>query len=356
MLRALPGCRELCWLLAGVMALATAAGARQDQSAARVTAHYEQGKAVYNFYCYQCHAYAGDARTLASTFLDPKPRDFTASDPEKLHSGKMVNAVTHGRAGTAMVSFADVLDSREIEAVVDFIRSEFMQGTRPALIYHTPENGWQNHQRYAVAFPFASGELPLDTPWEELTAAQRQGKRLFMDACISCHDRARVRNEGTIWELRSLSYPRRHYDHTRPLDLISGASPYALHDQPPVSDGLSPAEHRGARLFQVNCAFCHAADGTARNWIGSFLQPRPRDLTSPAIRKRSRSSLKSVIRTGLQGTSMPAWKDILDDGQIDDIIAYLQRGPAEPKDSSAAALQNTANDASSAPQWLTVSP
>ncbi len=78
-------------------------------------------KAVYNFYCYQCHAYAGDARTLASTFLDPKPRNFTATDPQQLRRGQMVDAITHGRAGTAMVSFSDVLDGQEIEAVVDFI-------------------------------------------------------------------------------------------------------------------------------------------------------------------------------------------------------------------------------------------
>ena len=348
----MPGSREFCLLVSGVLALTGAAAARQDQAPGTITEEYRQGKAVYNFYCYQCHAYAGDARTLASTFLDPKPRNFTASDPDELNREQMVDAITNGRAGTAMVSFGDVLDSRKIQAVVDFIRREFMQGERPALIYHTAENGWENHQRYAIAFPFASGELALDTPWEELTAAQRQGKRLFMDACISCHDRARVRDEGTIWELRALSYPRKHYDHSRPLDNVSGASPYAVHDKPPLIDGLSPAVHRGERLFQVNCAFCHAADGTARNWIGSFLEPHPRDLTSSAIQKRSNSSLKHVIKEGLQGTSMPAWKEILDDRQIDDIIAYLKQGLAGDEINGALVPANSDYQPSAAPRWL----
>ena len=178
-----------------------------------------KGKTAYNFYCYQCHGYSGDARTLASSFLDPKPRNFSATDPGSLGRKKMIEAVTHGRHGTAMTSFSSVLNSDEISAVVDYIRATFMQGSKPGFIYHTPENGWDGHDRYQDAFPFASGEIPLDTDWGELTSAQQNGKRLFMQSCISCHDRARVINEGAIWELRALSWPRKHYTHTVPVDL-----------------------------------------------------------------------------------------------------------------------------------------
>jgi len=154
----------------------------------------------------------------------------------------------------------------------------------------------------------------------------------------------------------SAAYPREHYDHTRPLDNISGASPYAMHDRPPVTAGLAPLEQRGERLFQINCAFCHAADGTARNWIGSFLEPHPRDLTSSAILKRDNYSLKHVIKEGLQGTSMPAWKANLNDDQIDDIIAYLKRGLAGSENSSPATPQNPADAPSSPPYWLPAKP
>ena len=287
------------------------------------------GKAVYDFYCYQCHAYAGDAQTLASTFLDPGPRNFTAADPDTLTRERMIDAVTGGRTGTAMVSFASVLDTAEIAAVVDYIRSEFMQGERPESIYHTAANGWESHERYATAFPFASGEIPLDTDWESLTPSQQQGKRLFMTACISCHDRARVTDEGSAWELRPLSYPRRHYNHARPLDSISGASPYALHDVQPRLENLTAAERRGEALYQQNCAFCHAADGTARNWIGSFLEPHPRDLTGLQLAPEDMQRLRTVIQQGLPGTSMPAWKDVLDETQIGNILAYLQRALTE---------------------------
>ncbi len=46
--------------------------------AAKLDTH-EQGRAVYNFRCYFCHGYSGDAKTLAATYLQPPPRDFSAA-------------------------------------------------------------------------------------------------------------------------------------------------------------------------------------------------------------------------------------------------------------------------------------
>lgn len=283
------------------------------------------GKLSYDFYCYQCHGYAGDARTLASTYLSPAPRDFTATSPEKLTQQAMIDAVTHGRDGTAMVSFSSVLNSEEINKVVRYIRESFMQNVRQPYIYHTAENGWPNHQRYKNAFPFASGKLPLDTPWQQLSEDQKTGKTLFMQSCVSCHDRSVVNDEGPIWELRPLSYPRKHYDHRAPLDSISGASPYQVHEQVEDISQLNQQQQRGAVLFQQNCAFCHAADATGKNWIGRFMEPHARDLTSAQIIQRPEQPLLAIIRDGLENTSMPAWKHVLSDNQIIDIIHYLKR-------------------------------
>ena len=77
-------------------------------------------------------------------------------------------------------------------------------------------------------------------------------------------------------------------------------------------------------LYLENCEFCHAADGTGKNWIGSFLEPRPRDFTSSEFRLlQAPSALRELIKGGLEGTSMPAWRHVLSDDQIDDIIAYM---------------------------------
>lgn len=148
------------------------------------------GREVYNNHCYFCHGYDGKADTVASSFLSPRPVDFT-HPPPGLDRDKMIAAVTRGKKGTAMVGFGDVLSRGEIAAVVDFIRATFMHGKTTGAYYHTPANGWPDMQRYAPAFPFALGKISVDAPADRLTPRQRRGKRLFMSSCITCHGRGR---------------------------------------------------------------------------------------------------------------------------------------------------------------------
>lgn len=288
------------------------------------------GRKVYNERCYFCHGYNGDAKTIAATYLSPPPRDFTRADPAKLSRERMIAAVTHGRAGTAMKGFSGLLSADEIAAVVDYVRTDFMLKKRRNTAYHTPENGWPNHERYAAAFPFALGEIAIDTPWDTLSPVQQAGLRLFRTSCISCHDGVHLRDEGAVWDPRAVSFPRGGYRHDveQPddVDAVSGATPYAKHDRPPKLAQLTPQERQGEALFQANCAFCHAADGTARNWIGRFLEPHPRDLTDPAAMKgMTRARLKQVIRDGVPGTPMSAWKQVLSEAEIEAVVAYVAR-------------------------------
>jgi cytochrome c oxidase cbb3-type subunit 3 len=285
----------------------------------------EAGRHIYYSRCSHCHGYAGDAHTVASTYLDPKPRNFSASSPAQLSREHMLDAISHGRPGTAMQPFSGILNPAEIAAVADYVRSEFMRGRSGGARYHTPANGWNDHERHAIAFPFASGEMTLDRPVAELSAEQRTGRRLFLAACVVCHDRAQA---GANRELRPLSYPRNGHTPGKAfaLDGMASASPYRLHDQPPRISGLGAQEKRGEALFRNNCAFCHAADGTARNWIGSFLQPHPRDFTDREFMSRmTRTRMAAAIREGLPGTSMPAWKTVLSEPDIRALVAYVSR-------------------------------
>ena len=195
--------------------------------------------------------------------------------------------------------------------------------------YHTAENGWENHERFRIAYPFATGEIALDTPAQSLDASQRAGRRLYFTSCVSCHDRAGTQDAQPVWEPKVLSYPRlgfRPGDAGNAPDAWSGATPYARHEVPPRLDRATGAEREGERLFQNNCAFCHAADGTGRNWIGTFLDPNPRDLTdADFMGGLTRERLGEAIRRGVPGTSMPAWDSVLAKHEIDAIIAYIHR-------------------------------
>ncbi|MBF0135896.1 MAG: c-type cytochrome [Magnetococcales bacterium] len=290
---------------------------------------HEAGRKIYNFRCYFCHGYSGDARTLAATYLDPKPRNFIATPPETLPFERMVQIITHGRPGTAMAGFQSILTPVEILLVAQFVHQEFLLDRATNTRYHTPENGWERHERYQAAFPFATGRLPIDADDGELTPEQIQGKRLFLATCITCHDRAAVREDGPVWEPRAVSYPRGGYSHRAPpppLDAVAQATPYAKHDIPPHFPELTPRERQGEKLYQDNCAFCHAADGTGQNWIGTFLEPHPRNLTNPDfMATMTRTRLAETIRHGLPDTSMPAWNAVLDESAIQAIVDYISK-------------------------------
>ena len=215
----------------------------------------------------------------------------------------------------------------------DLVR-EFVDAKRPNTRYHTRENGWPDHERFRAAFPFATGAIALDTPWEALSETDAQGKRLFLNACISCHDRAVVGDEGPAWSARPVSYPRAGFvfepDGSPPVDALSGASVYARHDVAPAVERHPPRAVLGKQLFEANCAFCHGADGTGKNWIGRFMEPPARDLTTLTAASMPRERLVATIRDGLEGRSMPAWRDVMTPAQIDAVADYVSRAFMQP--------------------------
>ena len=289
---------------------------------------HEAGRKIYNFRCYFCHGYSGNAQTVAASLLSPPPVDFTHADASRFTAEHIVSVLQNGKPGTAMQPFRDILSATQMQQVATFVVDEFVRQQAINTYYHTVENGWPDHQRYRAAFPFATGEIPATQSWESLSAEQASGKRLFLSSCVICHDRG---NGRAIWEARPLSYPRNDYNHTAPpsppaLDAMTSASPYLLHDIVPQIANLTEEEQRGEKLFQNNCAFCHAADGTGKNWIGSFLEPHPRNLRDPDfMRGMTRTRLTATIREGLPNTSMPAWKSVFSAADIAAVVAYVAK-------------------------------
>jgi cytochrome c oxidase cbb3-type subunit 3 len=304
-------------------------GKGKGKAAAATATGHALGREVYNFRCYFCHGYSGDGRTLAASYLTPKPRDFSADSATTLPRERIVDAVRSGRPGTAMQSFRGILSEAEIAAVAGFVADEFVRDKAPNTAYHTLANGWPDHGRYAVAFPFARGELALDTPVEALDTQQRAGRQLFLSTCVSCHDRARVADDGPAWSARPVSFPRMGFApgqaNPAPVDAVSSASVYAKHEVVPRVAGLTPQQRRGEALFQANCAFCHGGDGSGKNWIGQFMEPKARDLTQYTAQAMPPQRLRQVIRDGLPGTSMPAWQAVLKPAQIDAVAGYVER-------------------------------
>jgi cytochrome c oxidase cbb3-type subunit 3 len=293
-----------------------------DQSADPVL--IEEGRIIYEFYCYQCHGYSGEAETLAALNMRPRPRNFAATALDGVSVERMRESVSRGRPGTAMVSFQATIGSHGVKAVVAYVRGQLMDRVDPRGRYHTKENGWPDHDRYIDAFPFVTGQLSTRPDIEALSASQHRGYRLYMWSCVTCHDSHD--EEPLKWDPRATSYPRRHFGPASGYDAVTRATPYSAHNLAPKFDDLTEPQQRGEALYAENCAFCHAGDGTGKNWIGQFLQPHPRDLTLPGfLSALPDEMLAERIRQGSANTSMPAWKDVLTDGQISDLMQYLRR-------------------------------
>jgi mono/diheme cytochrome c family protein len=103
------------------------------------------------------------------------------------------------------------------------------------------------------------------------------------------------------------------------------------------------ARRRGEQLYQANCALCHGARLDGKGIRRANLNTPPRDFTDSQWQlTTSPRRMFFMIREGVPGTAMPAWKS-LDEAETWDLVAYLRTpaattdrpspGPARPPDS-----------------------
>jgi mono/diheme cytochrome c family protein len=79
----------------------------------------------------------------------------------------------------------------------------------------------------------------------------------------------------------------------------------------------------GAKLFSTNCEVCHGVEGHGDGPAGQSLDPQPKNL----------AELQSVagddylfwrVSDGKPGTSMVAWKGILSEEQIWQVVSFIR--------------------------------
>ena len=91
-------------------------------------ADLETGRDIFYKHCKACHGDKGDGKTFAANVLNPPPKNFTVEESKKeLPEKRMIQSVTKGRKGTAMMPWESNLTQKEIRAVVHYIRKKLMQ-------------------------------------------------------------------------------------------------------------------------------------------------------------------------------------------------------------------------------------
>ena len=88
----------------------------------------ETGRDIFFKHCRACHGDKGNGKTFAANVLNPPPKNFTSENSkQELTEDRMIESVTEGRKGTAMMPWKSRLTQQEIHAVVLYIRKNLMQ-------------------------------------------------------------------------------------------------------------------------------------------------------------------------------------------------------------------------------------
>ncbi len=134
---------------------------------------------------------------------------------------------------------------------------------------------------------------------------------------------------GFVWAgLYNVGATRQH------LQSVFSVLEFAMHrsvrlharniEPPPLED--EAMVRRGATCFHDKCVQCHGAPGVAPGDIGKSMQPLPGPLVDATQNFHPRE-LYWITRHGIRLSGMPAWEFRLTDGEIWDVVAFLQHLP-----------------------------
>jgi mono/diheme cytochrome c family protein len=100
----------------------------------------------------------------------------------------------------------------------------------------------------------------------------------------------------------------------------------------PYPDSLVGDASKGKAFFEDNCTDCHGMKGAGDGPRAYFINPKPRDLTSPKARvELNRPHLFSAVSMGVKGREMAAWSKVIGDQQIADVAEYVFTAFIQPE-------------------------
>lgn len=344
-------------LPAALAALALVTGSASAQAPAGQSRKAARGDpaATYHNYCSVCHGDRGDGRSRASNSLVPPPRSFTTpSAAQELGRERMLDAVRNGRPGTAMTGWKTQLSDTDMEAVVDYVRTTFMQPAgsptvqRGMKLYQANCASCHGEQGQGGAPVAGSGPRPARnfrapeavaelTPERMLqtvangkpgTAMPAFGARLGredLDAVVEY-----VRTTLMLPPAPGISGTSAHAGPAVPArpampDTPAKAAPVMAGNMTlPFPGGKTGDAAKGRTFYMANCATCHGEKGDGQGPRAYFIRPKPRNLIEDAARAQfNRPALFAAIANGRLGTEMPAWNKVLTDQEIANVGEFV---------------------------------
>ena len=88
----------------------------------------------------------------------------------------------------------------------------------------------------------------------------------------------------------------------------------------------------GKLLYEELCSQCHGESGDGQGVMADLLKPRPRDFRRGIykIRRTPQGELPTdedlfrIISNGMPASSMPAWRGLVSDAQIWQLVDYIE--------------------------------
>lgn len=325
--------------------------------------------ALYHNYCSVCHGDKGDGNSRARGSLNPPPRDFTAPGASQLTRDYMIAIVRGGKPGTAMVGWQTQMNQKEIEAVVDYVRDNFMPAgganlgadhgaSRGRVVYnkncsvcHGDKGDGRSRAQASLnppprdfTAPAARAELTKERMLKSVTYGRPETAMAGFQTQLSAADINAV-----------VDYIRSSFMGLSATEGISGtrhgkgasamhgaglpsamamaaqgapggalAKPVAADMKAPLPRGLKGDTVKGAAFYMSNCATCHGTTGDGRGPRAYFINPKPRNFLHPASRQElNRVALFNAISDGKLGTEMPAWSKVLSEQEIADVAEFV---------------------------------
>jgi len=104
---------------------------------------------------------------------------------------------------------------------------------------------------------------------------------------------------------------------------------YVKNLKQPLPVGMTQAEFNlrvGERIYQQYCVVCHGGKGNGQTNIGQVLPRHPQDFTDvKKMAHLSNRQLVETIKNGKPNTAMVAWKNILDNEDIQRVILFIRQ-------------------------------
>ncbi len=312
----------------------------------------DTAEAIYKRHCSVCHGDRGNGNSRADKNLTPPPRDF--NDAANLTRETMIDVVTNGKSGTAMMGWKTRFNEKEIGSVVDYIRGRFMlvaldprialgrgvYGHFCQVCHGDRGQGVPSSEMDSAPHDLTLPKYQAELTRERMIASVSKGHHGPVKAGFA--ERISAENIGAVVDYIRLvmipnlpGSPSGTQTPSKPGMQVPAsqqpAAPTPSDMSQPMPKKLKGNVQLGEQFFMANCATCHGKKGDAQGPRAYFINPKPRNFLDNYSRTTlNRPTIFFSVSNGRPGTEMPAWDKVLTGQEIANITEFVFQSFIQP--------------------------